>query len=305
VSDVPFQERPEVPAGVVPGPLPRPQHPVRPPEGRGLKAGAPTFLWWTPIVALIATFLLATVVVGLAVVFVEAAGTHVDAEELPPGIVIGGTLLQGAVMIGMAVLFAGLGAAARPSPWTFGFRTTRFWKAVGLAAAAAVTFYVFSFIWAIALGITENDDLAKKLGVEDSTLNLVLVTLMVTVAAPLTEELFFRGFMFPALSNLLGWVGAAVVTGIIFGAIHLGGTDPEFLVPLMVFGGLLCALYRFTGSLLPCIALHALNNAVALSVTLKWEPWQIALAVVLAPVVVMAICLPLARRRAPAEPAPA
>ena len=59
-------------------------------------------------------------------------------------------------------------------------------------------------------------------------------------------------------------------------------------------------LYKVTGSLLPCIALHAVNNAIALSVTLEWEPWQIALAVVLAPCVVMAIAVPIARRAKPA-----
>jgi membrane protease YdiL (CAAX protease family) len=292
VSDVPFQDRPEVPQGIVPGPLPRPQ---RPPAGRGLRHDAPAFRWWTPFVALLATFLAASVVVGLTIVFVEASGTRVDSDDLPSGIVIGGTLVQDAVLIVFAVLFAGLGGR-RPTAWTFGFRPTAFWKAVGWAAVVAVGFYVFSFIWAVALGIKENDDLAEQLGAKDSTLNLVLVTLMVTIAAPLTEELFFRGFLFPAVSNAIGWIGGAIVTGVIFGGIHAGGTDPEFLVPLMVFGGGLCVLYRMTGSLLPCIALHALNNAIALSVTLEWEAWQIAAALVLAPCVVMAIAVPLARR---------
>ena len=293
MSDVPFTERPEVPAGIVPGPLPRPPAPA--PKGRALREDSPPFKWWSPFAALLATFLAASVVVGLAVVFVEASGTRIDGDDLPAGVTIGGTVAQDLMLIVMAFLFGSLGSA-RATAWTFGFRPTRFWKAVGWAAATAIGFYVFSFIWAIALGITENDDLAEQLGAKDSTLNLVLVTLLVTIAAPLTEELFFRGFLFPAVSNLLGWIGGAIITGFVFGLIHFGGTDPEFLVPLMVFGFGLCLLYRFTGSLLPCIALHALNNAVALSVTLKWEPWQILLAVVLAPAVNMAIAIPIARR---------
>ena len=40
-----------------------------------------------------------------------------------------------------------------------------------------------------------------------------------------------------------------------------------FLVPLGVFGALLCLLYHRTGSLLPCMALHALNNSLALGVS--------------------------------------
>lgn len=300
MTDVPFPQRPEVPQGVVPGPLPTPPEAPRP--GRGLRHDAPTFRWWTPFAALLAAFLAASVFVGLAVVFVEASGTRVDGDDLPTGLTIGGTIVQDVMLVAMAFLFAGLGGA-RPSAWTFGFRPTRFWRAFGWTALVMAAFYLFSFIWALAMGITENDDLARELGAKDSTVNLIAVMLLVTIAAPLTEEFFFRGFFFPAVANVLGWIGGAVVSGLVFGLIHFGGTDPEFLVPLMVLGFGLCVLYRLTGSLLPCIALHAVNNAVALGVTLDWEAWQVVLAVVLAPCAVMAIAVPLARRGPPRVPA--
>ena len=38
----------------------------------------------------------------------------------------------------------------------------------------------------------------------------------------------------------------------------------------MVFGFVLCLLYVWTDSLLPCIVLHALNNALALGVSQDW-----------------------------------
>ncbi len=306
MSDVPYQQpgplppRPEVPDGIVPGPPVSPA--PEPREDRFDSRDLSAFPWWSPFAALLLTFLAASVVLGLAVVFVEAAGTPVDAEDLPPGITIGATLAQGAFLIVAAVLFAGLGGR-RPTAWAFGFRPTPFWKAFAWAFGAAMAFYLFSFVWSLALGINENDDLAEKLGAKDSTLNLVAVTMLVAIVAPLTEEFFFRGFCFPALSTRFGWIGGAVATGIIFGAIHAGGTKAVFLVPLMVFGFLLCLLYRFTGSLLPCIALHAVNNALALAVTLKWEPWQGLVAVVLAPCVTLAIAWPLVRRRPPPEPA--
>ena len=120
------------------------------------------------------------------------------------------------------------------------------------------------------LDITENDDLPAELGVDGSTLALVAVAVLVCVLAPIAEELFFRAFCFTALRRTLGMLPAAVLTGIIFGAIHLGGTDIEFIVPLMVFGFFLCLLYVWTDSLLPCIVLHALNNALALGVSEEW-----------------------------------
>ena len=88
---------------------------------------------------------------------------------------------------------------------------------------------------------------------------------------------------------------AAVLTGIIFGAIHLGGTDIEFIVPLMVFGFFLCLLYVWTDSLLPCIVLHALNNALALGVSEGWGAATLA-AMAAAAVAVVLITLPFSRR---------
>jgi membrane protease YdiL (CAAX protease family) len=290
--------RPEVPEGIIPAPLPSPA-----PAPRFSASDLTGWPWWTPFAALLLTGVAGAIVLGVMIVFTEAAGTPVDTDDLPTGITVGGTLIQDGLLIGFAILLAGL-RGGRPTPWAFGFRPARFWRSAAWMLGAFLAFYAFSFVWAVALGIKESDDLAEQLGAKDSTLNLILVTGLVTIAAPLTEETFFRGFCFPALSNLMGWIGGAVVTGIIFGLIHAGGTKAEFLVPLGVFGFLLCVLYRMTGSILPCIALHAINNAIALGVTLKWEWWQVLLGIALAPTVVLSIALLLARRRPPA-PAPA
>lgn len=295
MSDVPYQHpgpvppRPEVPEGIVPGPLPEP-----PPAPREEEQ----FRWWAPFVALLVVLIAATVIVGLALVFIDGGETRDG--DLPVGLTMAGTLIQAGLFIGTAVLFGGIGGR-RPTARTFGLRPTRgFWKAVGWAAAAMATFYLFSLVWALALDIEKSDDLAVDLGAKDSTLNLVVVTVMVTLAAPIAEEFFFRGFFFPAVSTKVGWIGGALITGGVFGGIHAGGTEAEFLVPLMVFGFLLCLLYRFTDSLLPCIAVHAINNATALAVTLEWEVWQGLLAVVLAPTVTTGIATLVTRRPRPA-----
>ena len=139
-----------------------------------------------------------------------------------------------------------------------------------------LAFLVFSYVWAAIIDTNKKDDLPQELGADDSTLALVAVAALVCVMAPIAEELFFRGFTFTALRRQLGMLPAAVVTGMIFGAIHLGGTQVEFIVPLMVFGFFLCLLYVWTDSLLPCIVLHALNNALALGVTQDWGAATVA-----------------------------
>ena len=295
MSDAPFQHpgsvppRPEVPEGVIPGPPPPPPQPS---TVRDLAA----FAWWAPFPAALVAALFAIVVTGLIGVVYEATGGKVSDE--PPGLLIGGTYALDLALIGAAVLFAGIGGV-RPTAAAFGLRRTRFWKAVGFALLTAFAFYIFSFVWAIALEIKENDDLPGKLGAKDSTLNFVAVAIMVCMAAPLAEEFFFRGFCFPAFATVIGWLGSAVVVGAIFGAIHLGGTKAVFLVPLAVFGFLLCLLYRFTGSLLPCIALHAVNNAAALSLYMKFEWWGWLIMLAAAPLACMAVAMPFTRRMRP------
>jgi membrane protease YdiL (CAAX protease family) len=62
-----------------------------------------------------------------------------------------------------------------------------------------------------------------------------------------------------------------------------------------VFGALLCVLYHRTGSLLPCIVLHALNNALALGVSQSWEAPQVIALMLGAAVAVTAFVLPFSR----------
>jgi membrane protease YdiL (CAAX protease family) len=137
------------------------------------------------------------------------------------------------------------------------------------------------------LNVRQTDDLPARLGARDSTVNLVAVAVLVALLAPVAEELFFRGFMFTALRRPIGWVGAAVVTSVVFGLIHAGGTSAVFLVPLAVLGFLLCVLYRRTGSLVPGMGVHAFNNALALGTSMHWEAWQVLTAIVGAPALVM------------------
>jgi membrane protease YdiL (CAAX protease family) len=63
--------------------------------------------------------------------------------------------------------------------------------------------------------------------------------------------------------------------------VHATGSPVETLGVLVVLGVLLCLLYWRTGSLLPCIALHALNTGISFVVTTD-VPVGGAIAIVLA-----------------------
>ena len=93
----------------------------------------------------------------------------------------------------------------------------------------------------------------------------VLTFIALVLWTPFTEEVFFRGFVFAGLLPRFGATGAMIVSGLIFSAFHLA---PGVLMPIFITGFLLAWLYRRTGSLWPCIAAHAGQNAIALAITL-------------------------------------
>lgn len=88
----------------------------------------------------------------------------------------------------------------------------------------------------------------------------VPMLITVTLAAPLGEELFFRGFLQPALASRWGQAAAVVVGGALFSLIHL---DPIGFVGLWEIGILFALLRHASGSLWPAVLAHAVNNGVA------------------------------------------
>jgi membrane protease YdiL (CAAX protease family) len=286
----PLGQRPELPEGLPPERIPEDE----PERARGL----PAWPAWAPFAAMLVTLGIAILGVSIVALVASVSGADVSADDPPPGVTIAGTFIQDGALIFSALLLARM-TAGRPTPGQFGLRPVAFLPALGWLIAVWVGFLLFSGIWASALGVTENDDLPQELGADESTAALVGVAVLVCVAAPIAEELFFRGFCFTALRRWIGVAGGAIATGVIFGLIHAGSADAVFLVPLAFFGAALCLLYHRTGSLLPCITLHAFNNSLALGVSQSWSVGATAALMLGAALTVLLIALPFSR------PAPA
>ncbi|HVE67301.1 MAG TPA: CPBP family intramembrane glutamic endopeptidase [Solirubrobacteraceae bacterium] len=274
-----------------PHPGPPPPLPERP---EGAPESGPRWPAWTAPVALIAGFGVALFGYILVGGVAGVAGADLDPDP-PPWVNIVATVIQDLALIGSALFFAQL-SGRRPRARDFGLRRTGFWSGLGWMVAAWISFFVFTIVWVSALGIEERDDLPDELGADESTLALIAVGLLVTVVAPIAEEFFFRGFFFTALRSWRGIWPAAIVTGLVFGGIHGGSAPVGYLVPLAVFGMALCLLYVRTGSLFPCIALHALNNSLAFGVSQDWD-WQIPVVMLGANAIAFAVLLPFARGR--------
>jgi membrane protease YdiL (CAAX protease family) len=253
----------------------RPKGPARRPDddGRFPRVDWP---WWTAFVALLGGFALA-VLGGLVLVGIPAAllGVHYVGSHAPGGVEIAATAVQDAAFVAAALLTAQLGGRVVYA-WQFGLRPPRIGarRVVAAMVATYVGFFVFSVAWAAALHITEKEKLLERLGTNEGTALLALSAALTCVIAPICEEFLFRGYIFRALSNLRGPWPAAIATGLLFGGVHAGSAPAADLVPLAVLGFGLCWLYRVTGSLYPCIAVHAVNNCLAFGSLESWG-WQI------------------------------
>jgi membrane protease YdiL (CAAX protease family) len=227
---------------------------------------------WTGLAVLVAALVLAAV--GGLIVDIPAvvAGVKVSSSHTPHGLVLADTFVQDAMFVVAAVLFAGLGGRVARS-WQFGLRPTPARRAAGFVALTIFAFLLFSAVWALALGESPKEKLLEQLGADETALLLALSALLTTVMAPVCEEMLFRGYIFAALSKWKGWLPAAAITGVLFGAVHAGSAPVVYLVPLAALGFLLCALYRQTGSLYPCIATHSINNSIAFASLEGWG-WQ-------------------------------
>ena len=89
--------------------------------------------------------------------------------------------------------------------------------------------------------------------------NLVIIFLAGSVLAPLSEELFFRGFIYPLIRFRWGIWPGIIITSLFFGSMHF---DLFRMIPL-TFGGIgLAWLYEKSGSLITPMVAHAVWNTI-------------------------------------------
>lgn len=92
-------------------------------------------------------------------------------------------------------------------------------------------------------------------------LEIAVMALLVGIAVPVGEEIFFRGLAFGALRRRMGRHLAVVLSALFFAAAHLQMVE---LLPIAILGIVLAYTYELTGSLVPGMVAHGLNNLAAL-----------------------------------------
>ncbi len=166
---------------------------------------------------------------------------------------------------------------AIPIAIIFGWRRIP-WKRLGfyrfdpdtLALGCGILMLAYSVIWVHnlvlqLLGIRTQGDMIEQL--LQSLGSPVWFFFAAVVLAPLVEEMFFRGFLFPAFRQRYGWVKALLLSSGLFALAH---GDPAAFIPIFLLGCVLAYVYHRSGSIWPGIILHFLVNAFGLCATYSY-----------------------------------
>ncbi|NJP06465.1 MAG: CPBP family intramembrane metalloprotease [Chloroflexaceae bacterium] len=213
-----------------------------------------------------ATAMLLIGAVGVMVVGLNILGPlfqlDIDGGAASPALYVAGMMVYLSLLLGIYLF-----AARRPGGWqALGIRHVAWWVYALLPLIWFVQLPFLALINVVVVQLSggqfENPQIEAITGGGSMSLqDLLLLLVMVAGVVPIAEELFFRGMLYPLLRYHMGALAAITISAAIFAAFHL----ILQLLPALFWLGLILAILRErTGSTLPGIGLHALQNGIAL-----------------------------------------
>jgi membrane protease YdiL (CAAX protease family) len=204
------------------------------------------------------------------IVALVAKFAHLDEAVALPWLLGMDMLVRLAVLFGFIVWFR-----LRDIDWrtAFGLRREPPLRALGWGAVFFVAVFppltvVFAAYSKLCHWVGIKDEpqpISDLLANSGSMVVVALIVIFAIVVAPIFEEIFFRGFAYPALKQRWGPWAALMIVSAVFAAFHLH--LPSF-GPLFALAVGLGLSYELTGSLLAPITMHALFNATNVAVLL-------------------------------------
>lgn len=116
------------------------------------------------------------------------------------------------------------------------------------------------------VGMTpEHQAVVQRFLEERSYLGILAIIAFGALIGPVTEEVLFRGFLQPALKEIMGGMKAILLTSFFFALVHF---NLYIFIQIFILGLLLGYLYEKTGTLVAPLSVHILHNSVSLCVLL-------------------------------------
>ncbi|MFQ5863174.1 MAG: lysostaphin resistance A-like protein [Candidatus Brocadiales bacterium] len=111
----------------------------------------------------------------------------------------------------------------------------------------------------------QHQEVVLRLLEERSYFSIVAIVTFGALVGPVAEEVLFRGFLQPALRDIMGSVKAIFLTSFLFALVHF---NVYIFLQIFILGLLLGYLYEKTGTLVAPASAHILHNSVSLCVLL-------------------------------------
>lgn len=142
----------------------------------------------------------------------------------------------------------------------FGISKDNLLRNIAIGVFATVFLFIALSVIVLALGPQQGALQSDMKGVRTKVLEFpdFMVYYAVTMA-PFSEEIFFRGFLFPAIGLFL--------SSALFAVSHITYGSWSEIAAAFFIAAFYCWLCKKTGSLIPAIVSHAIFNAVSLAVT--------------------------------------
>ena len=203
-------------------------------------------------------------VIGVIKLFVQPIYSRWFDNDLYAGTLIGITI---AIILISGVYFIAL----RPKKLS--------WNEVGIKRFAAKdwkTIIVFTIIFMVGaviimvltsfLGNSWENSKTETMQQNLTFFPILVAFVSAAIISPIYEEVFYRGFVYRWLRTRTGFMGAILISSLIFTIVHI----PTYnAMPVNFFGGIIFALaYERTNSIWPAVIIHGLSNGIMVLLTI-------------------------------------
>ena len=139
------------------------------------------------------------------------------------------------------------------------------WSDIGLALLAFFPYAILSNVFNqvfILFSPSYDQMQVQELGFSNFTAQheMILAFLALVVAAPIIEEIIFRGYLFGRLKKHTGTIIAIILTSLTFAVLHM---QLNVGIDVFALSVMLCLLRIVTGSIWAGVLLHMIKNGLA------------------------------------------
>ncbi len=268
------------PSDAQPYPPPADQYPLQsvPPATQPLDPDRPRWGIWTGIgswIFSVAALLITSNAIALVVYFYDvrrgalplaADRETLEAWQMLPH--VAGTIVYSAILAHLlTILFCwAVVTRLRSQPffeslgWNWAGRSPLYWLLVAVGVFGVIIVANAIFLKVLPQKKTPFDALLQS-GLQVR----IGIALLASFSAPLVEEIIYRGVLFSGLRKRFNAVTTIIVVTLLFAGVHV----PQYwgawatLSGLLLLSLILTVVRARSKSLLPCIVIHFVNNAVA------------------------------------------